>query len=328
MKILTCAPNPGAFKYILDGVSAAFRLAGNTVEVSPQNVSPDFDLYLGCSGWTQKIPPKNQRRGLVGIHVNPYGPQKVGSVEAGPVIDESAAAIKWVLDQQPDFVYCYCPDQFTSQYFGYWTSNHGFPVVGLPTAADITVYYPRQPEERFKCDVAWVGGKWPYKAITMDKYLPQLFKAYKSKVYGWGGWGPSGQTIPDAEVPILFASATVSPSVSEPHTIVHPIDLPERPFKVIASGGLTIHTPSPAVAPTFGDAVPVPRDMQHWMDLVMHFIVHPEERAQRAALQRKVVLEKNTYFDRCVGIARVIKNPGLEAALLSAKQAAIAAHTF
>lgn len=328
MRILTCAPNGGAFKYILDGISNALRLAGNTVDVAPATVPNDFDLYLGCSGWTQKLPPKPQRKGLVGIHVNPFGTKKVGSVDGGPVIDESPAAIKWVLEQQPDFVYCYCSDQFTPQYFNFWTSKHGIKVVGLPTAADITIYYPRQPEERFKCDVAWIGGRWPYKAITMDKYLPQLFKAYKSKVYGWGGWGNDGKTISDAEVPILFASATVSPCVSEPHTVVHPVDLPERPFKAIASGGLVIHTPSPAVAPIFGDTVPVPRDMQHWMDLVMHFIVHPDERVQRIAAQRKAVLANHTYFDRCAGIARAINNPVLEAALMAAKQQAINCRTF
>lgn len=328
MKILTCAPDGGAYKYILDGISNALRAAGNAVTVSPQVVPNDFDLYLGCSGWPQKIPPKNQRKGLVGIHVNPYGSSKVGSVEGGPVIDDSAAAIKWTVDHQPDFVYCYCSDQFTPQYFGYWTSKHGIPVVGIPTAADILTYYPRQPEARFKCDVAWVGGRWPYKAITMDRYLPQLFKAYKSQVFGWGGWGNDGKTISDADVPILFASATVSPCVSEPHTVVHPVDLPERPFKAIASGGMVIHTPSPAITPTFGDTVPVPRDMQHWMDLVQHFIVHPDERNLRAAAQRQAVLANHTYFDRCMGIARVIKNPALEAALLQAKQTAIAAHTF
>lgn len=317
MNILTCNPDGGAFTYILTGINSALKLAGNQVtRVTTKDVPPSFDLYLGCSGWRQRIPEK--RTGAVGIHVNPYGPKKVGSVDGGPIIDESTEAIKWVIAQKPDFVYCYCTETFIPDYYGYWTSKHGIPVVPMPTAADITIYKPHPPEARFECEIGWVGGRWPYKAIMMDRYLVPLF-VRKCLIFGWANTWGNNRSITDADVPTLFSSAKICPSVSESHTVHHPIDVPERVHKVMASGGFTIHTPSPAIPDMFGDVVPMAKDVQHWLDLVTYFLIHEDERKQLAQKQRKLSLEKHTYFDRCQGIAKVLNNTILADSLTKAK---------
>lgn len=309
-----------AIRYIFEGLKNAFIAAGHNAETAAKMVSPDFDLYLGHSGWDQNLlPAKNKRKGLVGIHVNPFGTTKVGSVDGGPGIDECPDKIEWVKAQEPDFVFCSCPEEFIPQYYDKWKAL--YPVISAGTAADIITYYPRKPETRFKCDIAWVGGKWSYKAKAMDQYLPPLMSKYKSLVYG-GGWD-NGQFIADSEVSILFASAKICPSVSEPHTIVHPIDLPERPFKVIASGGFTMHSPSPAIKAFFGDAMPVPNSTEHWMEMADRFIKEEDTRLSVMAKQRSVVLERNTYFDRCITIAKITNNKQLEADLVKAKQIAI-----
>lgn len=324
MKILTCDP-AGAFSYILNGINSALRLAGNNVDRVIGKAVPDtFDLYIGCSGWRQTIPAKNKRAGKVGIHVNPYGIKRVGGVDGGPIIDESQDAIKWTLAQNPDFVFCYCSDTFTNEYFGYWTTKHGIPVVGMPTAADITIYKPRNAEDRFKCEIGWVGGRWPYKAIMMDKYLSPLFSK-KCLIYGWGKSWPNkpgfhNVMLPDVEVSTLFSSAKICPSVSESHTSVHPIDVPERVFKVPAAGGFTIHTPSPAIKDLFGDTIPMAKNVTEWLELINHYLSHDNLRIDLAKKQRKLILDKHTYFDRCVGIAKIINNNDLVNKLLEAKQ--------
>ena len=320
MIVRTCNPDGGAFKYILSGISSALRLAGNQVEcVTTKEAPTDFDLYLGCSGWRQRIPSKDRRKGKVGIHVNPYGPKKVGHIDGGPVIDESKEAIQWTLAQNPDFVYCYCSATFIPEYFGFWTSKHGIPVVPIPTAADITIYKPHPPEDRFKCEIGWVGGKWPYKAVMLEKYLVPLIKSKKCMIYGWGNTWGNNKAIGDKEVPILFSSAKICPSVSEGHTAVHPIDVPERVFKVPASGGFTIHTPSPAINDLFGNIIPMAKNPKHWMDLIEFYLKNDKERIAQANKERALILEKHTYFDRCLGIANVIRNTVLEADILKAK---------
>lgn len=325
MKILTCNPDGGAFKYILTGISSALKLAGNSVDwVTTKEMPTDFDLYLGCSGWRQRIPAKSKRKGKVGIHVNPYGPKKVGNVDGGPTIDESKEAIAWTLGQNPDFVYCYCSDTFIPEYFGFWTTKHGIPVVQMPTAADITVYRPHPPEDRFKCEIGWVGGKWPYKAVMLEKYLTPLIKTKKCQIYGWSNSWRNNKSISDHEVPILFSTAKICPSVSEGHTAHHPVDVPERVFKVPASGGFTIHTPSPAIVDLFGSAIPMAQNPKHWLELVEHYLKNDGERIEQAKKQRAYILSKHTYFDRCVGIAKTIGDAGLVTNLVNAKAKLIA----
>lgn len=321
MRIAATNPDGGAFKYILDGLGNAFRVAGHQFRNVSQNVGTDWDLYLGCSGWRQKIPPKKHRKGLVGIHVNPYGPAKVGAYPAGSVIDESVEAIQWVQAQQPDFVWCYCSPTFTDQYFGFWETNIGVPVVGLPVAADLTVYRPTSPEPRFACDIGWVGGYWPYKAQMMDPYLVPLLRKYKTQIYGWGGWGNRSRGhIADADVPKLFASAKISPSISEPHSVHHPVDIPERVMKVPACGGFTIHTPSVGIQDLFGDTVPMAKDPTDWFRLIDHYLTHPDEREEAAAWQRDTILRRHTYFDRASSIAHQMGRHDVSDSLMDAKR--------
>lgn len=327
MKILTCNPDGGAYHFILNGYINSFKAADIiTNRVDGKNVPQDFDLYLGCSGWRQNIPPKHKRHGKVGIHVNPYGPKKVNSVDGGPVIDESNDAIKWTITQQPDFVYCYCSETFVNEYFGYWTSKHGIPVVGLPTAADITIYKPHKPEPRFECEIGWVGGKWPYKAVMLDKYLTPLFTK-KCLIYGWANTWRNNRVISDTDVPILFSTAKICPSISESHTVYHPIDVPERIHKIITSGGFTIHTPSPAIPDMYGDVVPIAKNVQHWLDLIDYYLIDDDKRRELAICQRNVTLEKHTYFDRCIKIANIINDSKLNDNLVYAKQLIISENT-
>ena len=326
LKVISCNPNGGAFRYILNGVQNAFTASGATFQVIQNAAVPtDFDLYLGCSGWRQSIPEK--RSGLVGIHVNPYGVKKVGSVDGGPMIDEPQEAINWTLKQKPDFVYCYCSDAFVMDYYGFYTTKHGIPVVPFPTAADITIYKPQPRDEKFNGQIGWVGGYWPYKAKMLDVYVVPLLKKYKCQVYGWGGWG-NKKVINDDEVAKLFSTAEICPSVSESHTRIHPVDVPERLFKVPAGGGFTIHSPTPAMKDLFGSELPMAKDQDDWFRLIDFYLQNPEERMATAVKQRQTVLDRHTYFDRIYKMASTLskidgKWNRMKESIISAKSKAI-----
>jgi spore maturation protein CgeB len=311
MKVLTCNPDGGAFSYILSGLINALNVSGihasrNTTKIVPD----DFDLYFGCSGWRQQIPKK--RKGKVGIHVNPFGKTKIGSIDGGPMIDESKDAIQWVIAQKPDFLFCYCTKTFIPEYYGYWTDRYGIPVLPFPTAADITMYKPHKPEDKFKCDIGWVGGKWPYKAIMLNKYITPLMSKYKCNVYGWANTWKTNKSISDYDVPKLFSSAKICPSVSESHTFYHPIDVPERVFKVPAAGGFTIHTYSPALKDMFGDTIQSASNQDEWFNKIDYYINNETVRIEHAKAQRNTILSQHTYFDRASILIPELKNTILE----------------
>lgn len=298
----------GAFQYVTQGIINAFNAAGHQAsrwDGSQQQwdlFKPD--LYLGCSGHRQNI-PTNRGHTKIGIHVNPYSDNKIGSVDGGPTIDESQSAIDWTVNQKPDFVFGYVSNTYIPTYFGHWTSRHGIKVLEMMCAADTTIYKPHAHSKQFECDIAWVGGYWGYKAKMLDIYLKPLFDKYKTKLFGWGGWA-NNQTISDKDVPILFSSAKVCPSVSEPHSRDFPIDIPERVFKVPASGGFTIHTPSPAISDLFGSSIPMATNEKEWFDLIEYYIKNDDIRVRASTKQRRVILARHTYFDRCINVLNSI----------------------
>lgn len=243
----------GAWGYITDGLVNALKSLGHNVERFDDAVNPEWphpeevwggfspDLYIGCSGHRQLI-PTNRGDCKVAIHVNPYGPHKVE-----PNINEQQATIDWVMAQKPDVVFGYGREQ-DRELWSYWEGN-GAPWVPMPTAGDLTKYRPDFANyDKRDLDLAYVGGRWDYKAENIDRFLiPVLRKAKLNyELWGWGKWPSSVMyrgPIAEADVPTLFRRAKVAPCISEPHTLVWGIDLPERVFKTVLSGVVAVHDP-------------------------------------------------------------------------------------
>lgn len=302
----------GAFQFITQGIMNAFSTAGHETQRWDGTIESWVkfcpDIYLGCSGHKQPIPGKDIRKNtIVGIHVNPYGKTKIGNVDGGPNLDESTSDIEWTLAQKPNFVFCYCTNTFIPEYYGNWL-KHVPKIIEMPGAADTTIFKPSEPNSTYACDIGWVGGYWSYKAKMLDIYIKPLIKKYQCKIFGWGGWD-NNKKIEDGEVPKLFASAKICPSVSEPHSRVYPIDLPERVFKIPAAGGFTIHSPSPAIQDLFGETIPMAKNENEWFDLIKYYLNNDALRVRESARQRRVIISKHTYFDRC---ANLLKTMGFE----------------
>jgi hypothetical protein len=245
MRVLFCSRVGGAWSFITDGMINALRDIGIIADrwdgkrYSWDAFSPV--LYIGCSGHRQDIP--NDRKCTVAIHVNPYGPTKIE-----PNINESQDAINWVKSIKPNAVFGY-GHEADRHYWSFWDKN-GMPWVPMATAGDATIFNVANGEHD-KYDVGYVGGRWPYKAKNIDAYLFPVLRdnTISHMVRGWGAWPDNlcGGTITDSEVPILLASCKIVPCISEPHTLIHGIDLPERVFKSALSGAVVVHDPVPGL---------------------------------------------------------------------------------
>jgi hypothetical protein len=242
MRVLFCDPPGGAFTFITQGMINALRDAGCVAErwdgkiSSWDNFAPD--LYCGASGHRQNLP--NTRQCQVALHVNPHGPTKIE-----PNINESIDSIEWVVNMRPDVVFGYGHES-DRHLWSYWHKHHGIMWVPMATAGDATAFFRRN--EHPKYDIGYVGGRWPYKAKNIDTFLLPVLrdKTISRKVCGWGTW-PNGLCsghIEDHEVPTLLSSCKVAPCISEPHTLVTGIDLPERVFKAALSGAVVVHDPA------------------------------------------------------------------------------------
>jgi hypothetical protein len=318
LNILCCNPDGGAFLYITKGWEDAFKALGhkfqrwNGTNEQLKNFKPH--IYLGCSGWRQNFPKwaKNEYGTKVAIHVNPWGSTILKREKGEPDINETKNAIKWVEDQNPDFLYCYGIEDDIRHMWDKWESYIA-GVIPMPCGGNAIEHKPVPPNPKFFCDVGFIGGFWPYKAINLKKYLVPVLNKTNAKVYGWGGWRHPKYLGPaqDQNVNKLFSSAKVCPSVVEPHTSRYGIDIPERMFKVPLGGGFTICDPCHGLARHVPlNVFPMAKNAADYIKLINYYIKNDGERIELRKKQRLVILKNHTYFSRIQGF---LKFSGYEA---------------
>ena len=303
MNILIANSKSGAFYHIANGWKNAFNAGGHNALLwdgtrgSWERHRPD--IYIGCASWPQDF-SKLRSQTRVAIHVDPYSGETI-RVPGGPLIRTRKEYVDWTIKQKPDFVFGYGFQDDMDRYWSYWRNKHGLKIVGMPNAADSTIYKETKKDQTHDCDVGWVGGYWRYKAINLDKYLMPLVNNFKVIWYGWNGprkiW--KGQANQD-QVIKLFNSAKICPSVVEPHTTKFGIDVPERMFKVAACGALTILDPFKGIERFFSaDSIVLAKNPTDYFRLCKQYIeMREEERKTQARKMKTEVLSKHTYFNR------------------------------
>lgn len=309
----------GAYGYISDGWLNALRDRGfeaqrwDGAQESWKAFAPQ--LYIGASGHRQPIP--NDPSCKVAIHVNPYGPVDCGG------INETKNSIEYIDQLQPDVVFGY---GFESDriYWQYWFNKMGIQWVPMPTAADVTLFNCVTPINVRANDAVYVGGRWPYKAQSIDEYLLPLIRDLRQKnksinIYGWGDWPENCKRgfIDDGDVPNVLNAAKVGPCMSEPHTHKWGFDLPERVWKVAASGCLPIHDPVPTLRRIL-PFLPMARDPEEYLALHSHYLSDDAERISLANRLHDTVMNTHTYHHRLAGLFTAI-NWNDESAHLIAK---------
>ncbi len=304
----------GAGYYIGTGICNAFKKLGHEVLISTSDIDRmlfeefqpdlffgsisymnDFDVdYLNDTNikvlaWTFPHTPIDTTKDLLMTSVTPEQESKLLKLK-----NLSGVVIQFL---QPN----------AEEYCSNWIKK-GVKVIGMPCAADILTYYPKEPTEKYKSDLAYIGGYWPKKAGThlnakgLDHYIVPLKKKYgqRFKIYGWG-W-PKGLcegTIPFGSDNDLFNSAKIILNLHEPHSRNLGIDVTERVFKVMASKGFQIVDYVEALRGFFKEDELVAADtLEGYHKLVEHYLKHPEDRAPFIEKGYKRVMKEHCYTHR------------------------------
>jgi hypothetical protein len=217
-----------------------------------------------------------------------------------------------ILATNPQFLFTLSSaEQF--QYYQWWLSA-GAHLVSLPLACDTVLYkHPRTDVDFSQVEVAFVGGYWPYKARQFEKYLRPV--APRLTVYGYTKWpyGKYGGLLPSDHEGALYSQALVSPVINEPHVLEMNVDINERVFKVLASGGLGICDVTKGYREWFAkDELLVPESEAEYWEMMDRALSYPEEFFAIRSAGRKAVLERHTYLHRAQQFA---KEFGLDIAL-------------
>ena len=215
---------------------------------------------------------------------------------------------------QPEFVHIHYHGDDIKNTHSYFNSI-GIPAVSLMMCADVHAYsdFPSlkndpPPTPALQCDIGFVGGYWPYKGQVIDRYLTPLCHPvgkYNIKIFGNQPWRHVNQycgTISDENVKNVFRSAKISPNLSEPHALEYGIDVNERIFKVLCSGGFCISDSMRAYRKVFEQGVVFAEDPEDFRNKIDHYKDDSEARKLIASAGRSHVLKNHTNFHRAASI--------------------------
>jgi spore maturation protein CgeB len=201
-----------------------------------------------------------------------------------------------------------------------FTQTTGRTFATIHFAADKTLYY-REPDERFDCDVCYVGSYLPMKRPFLKKHVLPLREKYDLRIYGsdWtfgnrilGNVQKVGQyfninplkkvrslklTLADERK--LYSSARISLNVHEEQVKIRNCEINERTFKILACGGFQVCDNVPLLRKFFGtDELVIAKNIADWFEKIDYFVRNPEKRGLYIEAAHRKVLADHTYHNR------------------------------
>lgn len=209
----------------------------------------------------------------------------------------------------PEFIYTHYLQEDIEQTHHLFKDKYGIKLLGIPMSGDVAVYSNAVFKDYLKCDVGFVGGYWPYKGKIIDSYLTPLLEKFSLnvKIFGNQLWPHINQycgIIDDEDVKNLFVSASICPNLSEPHAHKYGIDLNERAFKILTSGGFCIMDNIDAAKKVFTEGVVFAENPKDFREKIFHYLKPEnfEERLKISIAGQKLVLKSHTNFHRGASI--------------------------
>ena len=317
MRVMIQSDGPHAHYYIRMGWAKVFSAIGWNVSLWEKDGKSAFDAFdefepTVFMGQTYNLSDaiikciKERPHMKVVMRASDWG-QLNESIdrEKYPILKASEDEIRLVdrLKRQtgkPDFVHNHYTQKWIEETHGHWREI-GVEPVSLIHGADVYDYYNGVFDEYLASDVAFVGGYWPYKAKSLDRYmLPICDEDLNVKIFGNNWPTPKGLgRLSNERVKNLFVSSVVCPNVSEPHSQDFGYDIIERPFKVLLSKGFCISDRVQSMEEeVFPDQIVYADNPEDFKEKIHHFVKHPEEREKYIQKGFLEVLTKHTYFHR------------------------------
>lgn len=211
-----------------------------------------------------------------------------------------------ILSSEPKFLFTMSSASKFEFYEGWW--REGARVESLPLACDSYLYSrPLESCEFGLVELAFVGGYWSYKARQFDTFLRPL--SDRLTVYGYSPWpyGRFGGLLSEEMEAPLYRKAKACPVINEPHVSELGIDINERVFKVLGSGGLGITDVTPAYLDWFSpNELLVPASEDEYFQMIQHALASPEAFGDVRNMGRQAVLGRHTYRHRALEFARLM----------------------
>lgn len=217
---------------------------------------------------------------------------------------------RMVLESAPQFTFTISPASSFAHYER-WAAL-GLRLESLPLACDPVVYHPNTPDypQFAGVKMAFVGGYWPYKAIQFDRYLrpyEQELTIFGREAWPYAGYGGK---LPQAQEASLYRQARLSPTINEPHCELLNLDLNERVFKVLGSGGCSITDAIPGYREWFSEEeLPVPTSLVEYHEMVHTLLADADLNHAYRERGYQAIMDRHTYAHRALCVLQWLGLP-------------------
>lgn len=197
-------------------------------------------------------------------------------------------------------------NDWLEQTHGNWIKS-GFNMISLMNCADTFSYCNGQYNKNFASDICFIGGYWPYKAQTLDKYILPLCapeKNYNIKIFGNSNWPSSKYCghIPEEMTRHVLRSAKVCVNVSEPHSQEFGYDIISRPFNLLANNCFCISDDVEGLKRLFPDSIIYTNNPKDFEEAIHTYTTESFLTLRYIQKGFSEVMEKHTAFDRMIQV--------------------------
>ncbi|HUC01312.1 MAG TPA: glycosyltransferase [Candidatus Paceibacterota bacterium] len=347
MKVLYNILNPyglGADRWIYEGYKSAFEQGGHdffTVteqddlmaiaeKVQPDLFFLDFLPFMDYCKRVRDVPPDFLER-LRKNKTKIFCEVALGIDKE----EDSEEKIAFFRKYLPVVDICFC--NYSPETTKGFKELYGKEMHFVPHAADATRYFPGEPEDRFRCDIAFLGSFYTQKRPQFEELLLPLMKKYHVRIYG-SGWTISGKllrvvsgvarrlriewlvklanknriTISMDDERTLYASAKICVNIHEYYRDGTTKGFSnEREFKLPASGGFEISDYVPGMERYFdlGKEIVAVRSKEEWFEKIDYYLRHDEERKKIQEEGTARVLRDHTYAHRVDQLLSLYNSP-------------------
>lgn len=314
MKVLIQSFNGGAHIYTNLGLARAFDAMGyqayiwNTGSVFDTFDKINPDIFLGQTyNLNKSIIKAIEERPHMRVILRASDRSSFANEVAKkyPILVANEEEIKLVnklrdLTGEPTLLHNHYTQESINKTHEDWIKE-GFNVKSSLLAADLFSFYNGKYNEKYETDLVFCGGRWGYKAKTIDPYLLQFCNDnYRFKIFGNQGWGVYNYCgfAPDTELKNILKSSKICLNVHEPHSQEYGYDIIERPYKLLSNRCFCISDYVQDLVDLIPDGIVYCQSPEEYREKVDYFLKNPDEREKFIENGHKTVIHNHTYFER------------------------------
>lgn len=227
--------------------------------------------------------------------------------------DEELKIVDSITNKDRLVLFNYSPESRKNYIMGRWL-NVVPRILGFAPAADTSVFYPVEKDNRYICDLTICAGAWGYKNKTLNKYILPLcypIGKYNIRVFGNQHWSCPQYlgSIQNDTLRKVLCSAKLGLHVSELHLQRYGYEVISRVFNTLACGTLCISDYVAALVEDFYPDInfPVATTPDEYFSLIDYYLEDGGEREKLAEELYQYTLVNHTYKNRVADIMGYIK---------------------